>query len=883
MLLLTDGSVMVQTNGVTKTWSKLTPDNTGSYQNGTWSTLASMSLERQYFNSFVLPSGKVLIIGGQNTGPTGAKTDTPRGEIYDPATNTWSAIAPYPAPTLGAGMATLLPTGKVMVAATNGVETYLYDPTANTWSQTGSRINNDAHGQATWIMLKDGSVLAYTPSSPDNAAGRAQRYFPGTGKWVATGAVPVPLTSDALGRDIGTGTLLPNGKALLVGANRNIVLYDPVSNTWSLSPATLDFPLKPVIPDDISIQDGAAAMMPDGNFLFVTGIANNAEPSRLFEYNYLTDHLTQETGIPNMDVTPQYTSRMLNLPNGQILYNMGDQIFIASPSGPQLSSLAPTVVRYDQSGTSPIAFTLIGTQMNGYSEGSSYGSGAEMATNYPLIRLRDPSTGLVKYANATNWSPGLSTGTLAETTVQFNLPPGFTIDGTYGLTVIANGIQSVEVTFKPSDMVKDIYQNSTASDPKDLIDVNGTLFFTADDGLKGRELWKSDGTRNGTVIVKDIRAGLAGSEPKNLMNVNGTLYFTADNGVNGEELWKSDGTAAGTVMVADIYTGRASAKPSYLTNVNGTIFFSAITAKGAELWKTNGTAAGTVMVKDIRPGVLGSSPMGLTAMNGSLFFTATDGARGVELWKSDGTTAGTTLVKDIYAGSATSYPQNLMATSFGTLYFTASSGVTGLELWKSDGTTAGTVLVKDIDTRANVGSNPKFMTEYNGAVYFQASTLAAGAEVWKTDGTSAGTFQLKDLNAGKVGSSPSNFHVFNGSLYFQYEDQKRGSELAKSNGTAAGTIVFKDINTTTLNSSHPTEFVNIGSYMYFKANEVATGYELYRTDGTFAGTTLIKDINFRKGDADPSWLTKVGNKLFFTATNGYLGIELFMIDTTLLP
>ena len=56
-------------------------------------------------------------------------------------------------------------------------------------------------------------------------------------------------------------------------------------------------------------------------------------------------------------------------------------------------------------------------------------------------------------------------------------------------------------------------------------------------------------------MVKDINPGLGDSGPSDLTNVNGTLYFQADDGVHGFELWKSDGTAAGTVMVKDINPG----------------------------------------------------------------------------------------------------------------------------------------------------------------------------------------------------------------------------------------------------------------------------------------------------------------------------------------
>jgi ELWxxDGT repeat protein len=71
-----------------------------------------------------------------------------------------------------------------------------------------------------------------------------------------------------------------------------------------------------------------------------------------------------------------------------------------------------------------------------------------------------------------------------------------------------------------------------------LINVNGTLFFAANDGTTGLELWKSNGTAAGTVLVKNIRPGSDSSYPSSLINVNGTLFFAADDGTMGFELWK---------------------------------------------------------------------------------------------------------------------------------------------------------------------------------------------------------------------------------------------------------------------------------------------------------------------------------------------------------
>ena len=282
---------------------------------------------------------------------------------------------------------------------------------------------------------------------------------------------------------------------------------------------------------------------------------------------------------------------------------------------------------------------------------------------------------------------------------------------------------------------------------------SGVLFFCADDGEHGRELWRSDGTPEGTFMVKDIAVGPGFSEPRDLTPAGDAVFFSAsatDSGIR--RLWKTDGTADGTLLVT-AHTGEDIRWPRELTGMSGTLFFTAErSGLGIELWRSNGTQAGTRIVKDIA--FLGSIPQELTAVRGTLYFRATKERLGYELWSSDGTAAGTHMVRDIAAGSRESYPNHLAR--FGRrLLFAADDGVTGRELWRSDGTRAGTKMIKDV--RRGPGSSfPKELTRVKDRMYFSAETAAHGRELWSTDGSGRGTRLAKDIvRVNRLLSSPS--------------------------------------------------------------------------------------------------------------------------------
>ncbi len=395
-----------------------------------------------------------------------------------------------------------------------------------------------------------------------------------------------------------------------------------------------------------------------------------------------------------------------------------------------------------------------------------------------------PAFGLIKDIN-----PSGSSNPHDLTAFCCNRPMLFAADdGTNGIELWAT-----DGTTAGTFLLEDINPTGDSS-PSGMAGDSTTKYFSADNGTAGVELWAAAGPSSGWTpgntsasLAKDINPGPGSSFPADLLERSSTLYFTADDGTSGRELWLK---TFSTYRIADIQPGPIGSNPSDLTLVgnSGDMFFAADDGtNGAELWTTVGATAGSTvvvsLVKDIHPGG-GSGPANFIDIGGTLYFTATDGTNGVELWKSDGTSGGTVMVKDIRPGTGSSSPALLTRKDGFNLYFTADDGTAGRELWKSDGTEGGTVMVKDIAPGAP-SSTPTELAYFGGTLQFAANDGTTGNEPWTSDGTTVGTTLIKDVYPGATSSNPVEFLAGGSaaSVIFAATDPTAGREWRASDLT----------------------------------------------------------------------------------------------------
>ncbi|HEV2489864.1 MAG TPA: kelch repeat-containing protein [Candidatus Acidoferrales bacterium] len=438
-LLLTDGTVIVQ--GVlscglgTGKWYRLTPDSTGSYISGTWTQIASMpsGYGPDFFGSAVLPDGRVIAEGGEynlESCNNGSIVETNLGAIYNPATNTWTSVNPPANVTkIGDASSSVLANGTFMLGNCCNSTQYLLNASNLTWTSTGTG-KADPNSEEGWTLLPSGKVLTVDVSN----GMQSELYNTSTGSWSLAGSTGVSLVTCS---EIGPAVLRPDGTVLAAGATSNTAIYSANSAKWSTGPSFLS---------GYGIADGPGALLPDGNVLVQAAPISTCYTtgSKFFEFNGTT--LTQVPAPPNAPNDPSFVGRMLVLPTGQIFFvDNSTDVEIYTPSGTFNSAWQPTISSFPANiAVGSTGNAISGTQFNGLSQGAMYGDNAQMATNYPLVRVTNNLTGHVFYCKTHDHSTmAVATGA-ATVSTEFDLPSNVET-GPSTLQVVANGIPSNQV------------------------------------------------------------------------------------------------------------------------------------------------------------------------------------------------------------------------------------------------------------------------------------------------------------------------------------------------------------------------------------------------------------------------------------------------------
>ena len=466
MLLESDGTVLVHdepdnnTTGGTNQWWKLTPDARGSYIDGTWSQIASMpaSYTPLYFASAVLPDGRMIVEGGEYIGENDAWTN--QGAIYNPVANSWKSVAPPPGwANIGDAASEVLANGTFMLqqscqtCLTNPdlvVDQALLNAKTMTWTVIPGTGKNDPNDEEGWTLEPNGQVLtvdAWIPAA-------TQLFHPASDTWAFAGNTdpagnpvdPFPVV------EIGPQVEMPGGNVFVVGAGSSTqepptacttdeptqdALYNYKSGTWSAAPE-----IPAIGGEEFDSTDGPGSVLPDGNVLFDASACVYNAPTHFFVYNASSNTITQIPDVPNAPNDSSYYTRMLALPNGQVLFNDGSSdMEVYTAGGTPNPSWAPSITSLSSRGLAPGGtYSVSGSQLAGLDQGAAYGDDVQDNTNFPLVRITNDATGVVTYARTHDWtSVSVAPGTRSST--QFTLPPR-TPAGRSTLVVVANGIAS---------------------------------------------------------------------------------------------------------------------------------------------------------------------------------------------------------------------------------------------------------------------------------------------------------------------------------------------------------------------------------------------------------------------------------------------------------
>jgi ELWxxDGT repeat protein len=404
-------------------------------------------------------------------------------------------------------------------------------------------------------------------------------------------------------------------------------------------------------------------------------------------------------------------------------------------------------------------------------------------------------------------------------------------------------------------LVRNVAQDANSSSVPRNIAVRGeTLFFFASDA-DGLALWTFS-ERNGSRRVASVKRPYGTQDGV----VSGNLYYFSQGDTPPVELWRSDGTAEGTfkLLTTSQYFGE-------LVPFRGGLLFKAHDPEhGYEPWFTDGTSAGTRMVGDLIQGSSGSMAYGemFAASDGYAYLFAANA-----VWRTSLSQDGTIkLVGNQAEGERFDYV-TAFAELKGTVYFINRLHDSAFSLWATDGTPTGTRRVLVLE-----GHYPPFHLRSSGTRLF---FLTQNSGVWSSDGTKDGTLIVSPRRAGWCAfKDAESFATLNGIFYWvsQYQEQ---AGLWRSDGTAEGTYQLSSGPFGDGGCGEAASLVAADDHLFFSGWDETHGFELWRSDGTREGTGRIADIAAGEKGSDPRELRLLGSRIYFRAYTAETGSELF--------
>jgi hypothetical protein len=355
-------------------------------------------------------------------------------EIYNPTQNAWTAVSPADGSASGVlpvltsvalgfelGPSMRLQDGRALVIGANQ-HTALYNPANNSWAP-----GPDIRGT---LSNPFGSVRHANFGGDDAPAA----IMPNGHVLLAADAGPNPITTNG---DAAAGSAIIS----------NIPSTAGLQVSWRVSQAdgtTSVIPRGASITSidsrhQIHISANAAAAAQAISLVF-GGVFSS--PTQLFDFDPKENEISPVSpplNDPNLPTFASFVTRMLVLPNGQVLFNdgLGNQLYAYTPRGSADRAYLPVIERVEHGEDG--VFTLTGRQLNGPSDASAYGDDAQSNENFPIIRLQN-SSGLVFYCRSTDWT-STDVGAIPHERVKFTLNPAVT-PGVYQLFVSAGGISS---------------------------------------------------------------------------------------------------------------------------------------------------------------------------------------------------------------------------------------------------------------------------------------------------------------------------------------------------------------------------------------------------------------------------------------------------------